>query len=59
MVRDASGWRTMAITDRTRLGLSRRAPLHEFVSILTAYAVALARAGVDVLQLREHDLADG
>lgn len=52
-------WRTMAITDRRRLGLTPQASSEEIVATMTAYAVALADAGVSALQVREYDLSDG
>jgi len=58
-VRERVAWRTMAITDRARLGVPRGAALGETVSVLRAYALAAAEAGVDALQLREYDMPDG
>jgi thiamine-phosphate pyrophosphorylase len=58
-VREPVAWRTMAITDRTRLGVPRGAALADVVRVLCAFAVAAAEAGVDALQLREYDMPDG
>lgn len=58
-MRERVAWRTMAITDRARLGVPRGAPLGETVAVLRTYALAAAQAGVDAIQLREYDLPDG
>lgn len=52
-------WRTMAITDRWRLGVAPGAEAGVVVATLTAFAVAAKDAGLHALQLREYDMADG
>lgn len=51
-------WRTMAITDRRRLG-DDPVEAEGLPAVLASYAAALAAAGVGAVQLREHDLPDG
>jgi thiamine-phosphate pyrophosphorylase len=52
-------WRTMAITDRRRLGVAPGAAPDTVVQTLTAFAVAAAAAGLHAVQLREYDMPDG
>lgn len=58
-MREPVGWRTMAITNRARLGVSGGSTLDETVSVLRAYALAAAEAGIDAVQVREYDMPDG
>lgn len=51
--------RIMAITDRRRFGASDGASVDELIRLLTAFATSAARAGIDVVQVRERDLPDG
>lgn len=55
---DVSHWRTMAITDRRRLGLAEGLGEEGVERSLTAYAAAMAAAGVDVVQVRDYHMPD-
>ena len=59
MVRERVRWRTMAVTDRARLGVPSAASLDDIVGVLRDYTLAAAESGVDAVQLREYDMPDG